>query len=77
MRSIEDVLPNPIHPKLPDSTFEIIGGYKDAHAAKVTSQLTVCYVNLNGLNDKKTFFGPNFYTTQITLPEESLLHSAF
>ena len=35
MRSIEDVLPNPIHPKLPDSAFEIVGGYKDAHAAKV------------------------------------------
>ena len=53
MRSLEDVLPNPIHPKLPDSTFEIIGGYKDAHAAKVASQLTVCYVNLNGLSDTK------------------------
>jgi hypothetical protein len=53
MRSLENVLPHPIHPNLSDSTFEIIGGYKDAHAAKVASQLTVCYVNLNGLSDTK------------------------
>ena len=53
MRSLADVLPSPIHPNIPDSTFEVIGGYKNTLAAQVKSQLTVCYVNLNGLTDTK------------------------
>ena len=53
MRSLTEVLPSPIHPNLTDSTFEVIGGYKNALAAQVKSQLTVCYINLNGLTDTK------------------------
>ena len=41
MRNANLDLPSPINPELPHNTFEIIGGYKDSHAANV---IIICLI---------------------------------